>query len=198
MMEEFSNRTLAGLKQHKFFKLLLPPFKSFLRDNVRKEIEKDRAVIHAAYTAHCNGRPPSDIDIAGLLHKAKEIDRHFVRRNHAVPFSISIQYTDIENIREQRIRLMLEASYQLLAVWDNNTGFRKALHRLYDSKQFRHLILQLLELYITETRLLSNSIKIPRKLSFARNSIVQTITDVMEKSAAELACEFTCRLYGKA
>jgi hypothetical protein len=187
MMETFSRRTVEGLKSYTLFRLALPPFQSFLNINVGKEVEKDRLVILHAAGLHQSGTLPDSGHVATLLQQAREIDQTFVRKAAMFPIDIRIQYQDIERYRQQRIELLLQTSYRILAQWQDVSSFRAAVKELYGETQFRKLLHDILRLYAMETRMLSRSVRIPHLLSLARDAVTQTITNVMEQEAEALA-----------
>lgn len=195
-MHEFNGQTLATLKLNPFFKLLLPPFSGFLLDNVEKEIEKDHAVIEVACQSSRQQLPPGDREIRDLLQKAREIDRHFVRKAHIPNIGIQIRHEEIESIRAERIRLLLDGLYRILRQWEKQPAMRKAVQAILDRGQFHGLILKILYLYIDETRLLSNSIKLPLTLRRARDTALRTVTAAMQTAAAKVADECAAIMFG--
>ena len=195
MMEDFSQRTVEGLKAHTLFRLALPPFQSFLNINVGKEMEKDRRVIAQAAKVLLSGTKPGPGHVATLMQEAREIDQIFVRSAAAFPIDIQIQYKDIEKYRQQRIELLLQTSYSILTQWQNMSSFRTAVNELYNEAQFRYLLHDILRLYAMETRMLSRSVRIPRLLTLARNAVTNTITDVMEQEAEALAISLAHKVY---
>ena len=197
IMHEFNNQTIERLRNTRFFKLILPPFSNFLRNNVQKEIEKDHAVILAAYQAYDKRMPPGEEELRALLQQAQAIDRKFIRLAHLLPVSIHIPYEDIEGIRKERMSHLLENCYHLFLLWGQKPRLRKAVQALYDRNQFNSFILRVLMLYVSETRILSNSIKLPHQLGFARDSILHAITTAMQTTAAEVAGECTRIIYGR-
>lgn len=90
---------------------------------------------------------------------------------------------------------MLEAAYRLFRQWDRTPRFRSAIAGLYDQDQFRNLLREILSLYGVETKMLSRSVRIPRALIMARDSLTQTINSVMERVAEELAQELADKAY---
>lgn len=195
MMESFSQRTVEGLKEHTLFRLALPPFQSFLDINVEKEVDKDRRVIVQAAKLYQSGTTPDPNHVDSLLHEAREIDKTFVRKAAVFPINIQIQYQDIEHYRKQRIELLLQSSYRILGQWQDMLSFRAAVNELYSEAQFRELLHGLLRLYAMETRMLSRSIRIPRLLGMARDSVMQTITKIMQQEAESLANLLTHTVY---
>jgi len=193
MMETFSQRTVEGLKGHTLFRLALPPFQSFLNINVGKEVEKDRRVIAQAARVQQSGITP--VHVATLLQEAREIDQSFLRKAAVFPIDIQIQYQDIEHYRQQRIELLLQASYRILSQWQDVSSFHAAVNELYSEAQFRDLLHDILRLYAMETRMLSRSVQIPCLLTLARNTVTQTITNVMEQEAEALAKSLTHTVY---
>jgi len=195
MMREFSQRTTDRLSRNRLFKLLLPTFKSFLTININKEIEKNRCAIYQSARAQKNGRRPDDSDTKLLLKKAREIDEEFLRKANSLSSAINIRYDAIEQVRKKRIERLLQSSYQILNKWQDTPRIRVVIASIFDRKQFHILLRDILSLYIDETKILSNSVKIPHALFFVRDSVLQTIHSVMEEVAEELASELTSRVY---
>jgi hypothetical protein len=195
MMREFSQRTIDRLSQNRLFKLLLPTFKSFLSININKEIEKNRYAIYQSAEAQKNGRQLDDSDTELLLKKAREIDEEFLRKASSLSPAINIRYDVIEQVRKKRIERLLQSSYQILNKWQDTPRIRVVIASIFDRKQFHLLLRDILSLYIDETKILSNSVKIPHALFFVRDSVLQTIHSVMAEVAEELASELTSRVY---
>jgi len=195
MMEAFSRRTVAGLKGHTLFRLTLPAFQSFLDINVAKEVKKDRMVIARAATVQQSAIEPGPAHVAALLREAREIDQTFLRKATVFPIDIQIHYQDIEHYRQQRIELLLQASYRILTQWQGQHSFRAAVNALYNEAQFRDLLHDILRLYAMETRMLSRSVRIPHLLNLARDAATRTISKVMEQQAQALANSLTHTVY---
>ena len=195
MLQAFSQRTVEGLKSHTLFRLALPPFQSFLDINLSKEVEKDRTVITRAFELHQSAIQPGPDHVAALLREARKIDQTFLRKATVFPIDIQIQYQDIEQYRQQRIELLLQTSYRIFNQWQDVNSFRKAIYGLYNEKQFQDLLHNLLKLYARETRMLSRSVRLPSLLSLARDSVTQTITDVMQQTAEVLARSLARSVY---
>ena len=195
MMREFSQRTIDRLSQNRLFKLLLPTFKSFLLINIDKEIEKNRCAIYQSADAQKNGRQPDDSDTKFLLIKARQIDEEFLQKANSLSSAINIQYHEIEQVRKKRIERLLQSSYQILNKWQDTPRIRVVIASIFDRKQFHLFLRDILSLYIDETKILSNSVKIPHALFFVRDSVLQTIHSVMAEVAEELASELTSRVY---
>ena len=195
MLQAFSQRTVEGLKSHTLFRLALPPFQSFLDINLSKEVEKDRTVITRAFELHQSAIQPGPDHVAALLQEARKIDQTFLRKATVFPIDIQIQYQDIEQYRQQRIELLLQTSYRIFNQWQDVNSFREAIYELYNEKQFQDLLHNLLRLYARETRMLSRSVHLPSLLSLARDSVTQTITDVMQQAAEVLARSLARSVY---
>lgn len=195
MMEAFSRRTAEALARHTLFGLLLPAFQSFLNINVRKEIEKDRRVIAAAATALRADRAPDAADVTRLLTEARDVDQAFLREATPFPLNLRIRYEDVEPARRQRIERLLELSHRLLASWQSTKKFRSAAAAVFTRTQFRAAQRDILRLYALETRMLGNSVSLPRLFTPARAQLAATIYSVMETVAEELAGECTGRSY---
>ena len=198
IMNEFSERTVERLKRNKLFKLLLPAFTSFLNTNVNKEIEKDRQVILRARDLRREGRNPSGGDTDYLLEMAREIDRKFLKDISTLASSIVIHYDDIEQFRRKRIERMLSLVYEIMQEWERSSGFRTAITSLFTRDQFMSAMREIFNLYINETRMLSQSVEIPRRLMFTRDTLFSKVGSVMEDVAGELTCEISDRVYAKA
>jgi len=195
MMQTFSQRTSAALKTHTLFRVLLPPFQSFLDVNVRKEIEKDRFVISTTYAAMRTGTTPEEIPIAPLLHAAREIDRKFLQQTSKLPVSININYDDIERIRRQRMEHLVGAVYRVFQEWEQTPRIRTAFARLYTRDQFFQSLSKILHLYNQETKMLSHCVRLPRMIGMARDKVSNTVYSVMENAAQRLAREITRTVY---
>ena len=195
MLEEFSRRTTQGLKQHTLFRMMLGPLQSFLDINVSKEVEKDRQVIQLAASLVRDEKFPTQQDVKHLLALAHDIDRAFLQQTTIFSMNLVIEYQDIEPIRQQRIQHLLNESHQLLRQWKTMTCLRNAMAVLYDAEQFRKLLFDILHLYSLETKMLSQSVHMPAVLSFARESLAETVYVVMESVARQLSVDLTGRLY---
>jgi hypothetical protein len=195
MLEEFSRRTTQGLKQHTLFRLMLGPLRSFLEVNVQKEVEKDRHVIlHAASLVQAE-KFPTQQDTQHLLNLARDVDRAFLQQTEGLPLEITIDYRDIDPLRQQRIQILLTESHQLFRQWQSMTRLRNALAMLYDAPQFAKLLFDILHLYSLETKLLSHAVRLPGIIAFARESLTQTLYIVMESVARQLSQELAGRVF---
>ena len=195
MMQAFSQRTAAGLARHSLFGLLLSAFQSFLDINVRKEVEKDRRVLAAAAAALKAGKTPDATDAQRLLVEAREIDQAFLRQAAIFPVAINIHYGDIEPTRLKRIERLLDLSTRLLSAWQTTPRFRAAAAKTYTREQFELALREMLHLYALETKMLSNSVRIPNLFALARDKLTGTIYSEMESIAVELAQELTRKVY---
>lgn len=194
MMEEFSRRTVAALKQHKLYKLMLPAFQSFLELNVRKEIEKDCQVITRAAMLYRTGATPGEEDVRRLLQQFREIDQHFLREITGIPITINIDYAAIESVRRQRIQHLLLVSQRILARWEVTPQIRGVIAELYDYHEFNALLYSILNLYSMEAKMLSRSVRVPSILSYLRNSLTETFSSTMHTVAEDLAKELAGRM----
>lgn len=195
MMQAFSRRTAEALARHTLFGLLLPAFQSFLDINVRKEIEKDRRVIAAAATALRAGRAPDAADVTRLLTEARDVDQAFLREATPFPLNLRIRYEDIEPARRQRIERLLALAHRLLASWQGARSLRAAAAAVFTRAGFQAEQREILRLYALETRMLGDSVSLPRLFTPARTQLAGTIHSVMETAADQLAGECTGRIY---
>ena len=195
IMNEFSKRTVEELRHNKLFRLMLPAFTSFLKINVDKEIEKDRQIILHARSLQLEDREPTAQDSDRLLQHFREIDQKFLSDISSLASSIVIHYHDIEHYRRQRIARTLELAFRILKHWQRGSGFRTAIATAYSRAELDSLMGEIFELYISETRMLSESVKIPGKLRFARDALIRKVGSAMEDVAAALTHELTRRAY---
>ena len=195
MLEEFSRRTMQGVRQHTLFRLMLGPLHAFLDLNVNKEVEKDRHVILHAASLVESDKFPTRQDTQHLLELARDIDRAFLRQAGIFPVDLDIRYQEIEPIRQQRMQSLLTESHQLFREWQTKSSLRKAMAALYDAPQFAKLLFDILHLYSLETKLLSHAVRLPGVLAIARESMAQTVYVVMETVARQLAEELSIRIF---
>jgi len=195
MMREFSQRTVAGLHEYKLFRIILPPFKLFLEFNLDKEIDKHEEVVKCALEALSEGQPPDRNCTERLLLRAREIDQAFLQKAHMFSSAIDIHYHEIDPIRLRRFEYLLNANYQVLSRWSGNLQVRHAIYDLYSTDEFRFILQEILYLYIRETRLLSHSVKIPRRLSSVRTTLIDTVDKVMKRTADNLVTDLTKIVY---
>ncbi len=195
MMRAFSRDTSEALKKNTLFRLLLPPFQSFLDANVKKEEEKDFLVISSAYQARQGGKSLEEIPITSLLQEARKIDQKFFQQTSALPFSIEFKYNDIEKIRRLRMEQLFDTSYRLFQQWEKTPRIRTAFARLYSRNQFLVLLREILHLYSQETKILSRSVRLPHLIGVARDKLSNTIYSVMEDVSQQLVTELTQIMY---
>jgi len=195
MMREFSQQTIDSLKTYKLFKLLLPPFKSFIEINLEKEIDKTHAVVFCAVEAVRLGQPPDHTYTEQLLRQSRDIDQAFLQNAHSLSSAIQINYPEIDQVRQRRIELVIDAAYQVLAHWQGRKALRQVITGLYNREQFSMLLFEILNLYIEETRVLSKSVKIPRQLTRFRDSLLNTVHAVMRQVAGQLVPDLTGRIF---
>ncbi|MFV1977538.1 MAG: hypothetical protein ACC651_17495 [Candidatus Scalindua sp.] len=175
--------------------MMLPPFQSFLDLNVTKEEKKDNFVISTAYHAIQEGKSLKEITIAPLLQEARKIDQKFLQQTFLLPISINIQYQEVEQIRRQRMELLLCAAYHLFEQWGNKPDIRSTFSKLFNQDQFSEWLYKILHLYNQETKILSHSVRLPSLLGLARNKLSNTIYSIMEDVSQQLITELTQIIY---
>jgi hypothetical protein len=195
MMDEFSRRTVAALKQHTLFKVTLPVFQSFLELNVRKEVEKDCQVITRAATLCQTGARPGDGDVRKLLQQSREIDQTFLQEITVFPITINIDYVAIEKTRQQRIRCLLLASHRIFTQWEFTPQISAVITDLHDYQELSELLYSILCLYCIEAKMLSRSVRIPSAFSFARNKLTEIFSNTMHTVAKDLSTELADRIH---
>lgn len=193
MMYEFSKRCIKQIKNHFVLKPLISLFRDFLEDNVSKEIEKDRLIIQNAAKAFNRSDNINDLDIEEIFELTKEIDREFVEKVLSKPISIDVRYDDIGDIRKKRIKHISATVFELLSNWKDVMPFSDLVRITYKEKRFQEIITEILHLYNLETKVLSNSIKIPgNKL---KRLLEVKIFKTMEEASLNIADEFTRRIF---
>ena len=83
----------------------------------------------------------------------------------------------------------------MLAPWQSTPRFRIAAATAYTREQFETALREILHLYALETKMLSNSVRIPQLFTLVRDKLTGTIYSVMETIADELASELTRKVY---
>lgn len=160
--------------------LPLGPFGELLALNVDKEARKDALAIgHAG-------------DLADLLAGAKRIDEEFLARLRAVPLvRLRIRYQDIEPIRAERMRQLLDVSARLLAApW---AGIRRAVVANYAKNGFEAIVRAHLRLYAREVDALGSSVRVTALLAPLR----WRLRAIMDKEADALAREVSDLIYDR-
>ncbi len=201
ILETYSRRTTATLKNSLPLRVVLPRLEPFLALNVAKEVQKDNLLIQRVGEACEAGAPPGFETREQLLKDTKEIDRAFLARVADFPIGIIIPYDEIEPVRLRRIERLLTASYRILDVWREDHKTRKAntaraaLQACYPRADFERLLFDLLRLYAEETRALSRSLRLPALLAPLRDSFAQSLYGVMQEVAMRLAIDLTRTVY---
>ncbi len=190
MMQEYSRRSLGRVTGHS----LLFFFPTYLQGNVQKEIEKDRLIIEEAASAFAAGQAACDLDLEVVFEKTKKIDKAFLDRLMIPSFSISVRYSDIADIRIQRIWRLSKTVYSLLGNWQNTASFTDAVRTAYSEKEFKDIIVEILHLYNLETRMLGEAIHSPFRKAI--RAYLETLFHAMEETMEEMATAYTIEIYG--
>ena len=159
----------------------LGPFERLLALNVDKEARKDALAIAGAG------------DVAQLLAEGRRIDEEFLARLRSLPLlSLRIRYEEIEPVRAERLRQLLEVSARLLAEpWP---GLRRAARRHYAPNEFEAILRRHLRLYAQEVDGLGRS----ARLSMLLVPLRLRLASLMQEQAAALAREACALLYDRA
>lgn len=189
ILETYSRRTTAALREVLPLRLALPRIESFLTENVAKEVEKDALVIRRVGEALAAGSTPGAELSQQLLVASKEIDRAFLARVTDFPIGIVIRYEEIEPVRMQRINRLQGAAYRILEAWRRQGGGRAAIRSSYPRAELERLIHDLMRLYALETQTLSRSLRLPALLVPLRERLAQSLYGVMNDVALRLANE---------
>lgn len=128
-----------------------------------------------------------------LLRNAREIDRQFVAKLERFPLvRLHIRYEDVEPIRRQRMRRLLDAAAALAAPpW---RGIRPAVHACYPRAELEALLREHLMLYAGEVHALSRAVRPALLVAPLRERLRRT----MQAQAAVLAREAAALLYDRA
>lgn len=156
----------------------LGPFGELLALNVDKEARKDALAIgHAG-------------DLAELLAGAKRIDEEFLARLRAVPLlRLRIRYEEIEPIRAERMRQLVEVSARLLAApWE---GMRRAARARLRRDECEAILRRHLGLYAAEVDALARGVRLSALLAPLR----LRLAGVMRSQADALARDVSRLLY---
>jgi hypothetical protein len=197
MLEAYSRRTIDALRAALPLRLALPHLGPVLARNVAKETQKDALVIHRAAATLAAGRPPDREALSGLLEATQDIDRAFLAQAGALPMRIVVPYHEVAPIRMQRIERLFAAAYRILDAWRKARGLRAAVQESYPRAELERLLGELLRLYAVETRALSRSVQLPALLVPLRESIAQSLYEIMSDVARRLAGESSVAVFRK-
>lgn len=196
LLHEFSRRSLEHLTGKSPLSLAAPFIATYMDANVRKEIEKDRLIIHAAVAAFEKNETIDGPFIDAVFNKTREVDSAFVRKLSFPSIIIHIHYDDFAHIRKQRIECIARAVKELLQTWGPVAAFPEAARRAFQKKRFEGLVTEILHLYNLETRLLSGSIKFLPPLNQAMDLFMETVYECMEETTTSLVDCCTNKVYG--
>jgi len=195
ILDAYSRRTTNALRAALPLRIALPHIEPVLARNVAKEMQKDALVIRRAGEALSAGLPPNGEALRRLLEATKEIDRAFLTQVGSLPLRIVIPYEEIMPIRMERIERLSGAAYRVLDAWQLQSGVRAAMQASYPRAELERLLLDLLQLYALETRILSRSVRLPMLLAPVRERIAQSLQGIMNDTAKRLAAELTSVVY---
>lgn len=195
ILDAYSRRTTNALRAALPLRIALPHIEPVLARNVAKEMQKDALVIRRAGEALSVGLPPNGEALRRLLEATKEIDRAFLTQVGSLPLRIVIPYEEIMPIRMERIERLSGAAYRVLDAWQRQSGIRAAMRASYPRAELERLLLDLLQLYALETRILSRSVRLPMLLAPVRERIAQSLQGIMNDTAKRLAAELTSVVY---
>lgn len=195
ILEAYSWRTTNTLRAALPLRLALPHIEPVLARNVAKEMQKDALVIRRAGEALVAGSPPNGEALRRLLDATKEIDRAFLTQVGSLPLRIVIPYEEIVPVRMERIELLSGAAYRVLGAWQLQSGVRAAMQASYPRAELERLLFELLQLYASETRILSRSVRLPVLLAPVRERIAKSLYVIMNDTAKRLAAELAGVVY---
>jgi hypothetical protein len=195
MMLEFSRLCINRLRNHLPLRLFFTLFEGFFEANVLKEIEKNRLIIEHAAVWFGKGRDRSEIDVDGLFEITKEIDSEFVRKASSPLISMDIRYEDFAEIRKKRIVSLIRMIYALLQYWQDGVPFSGIVKGAFAENSYRETLGEVLHLYNTETRLLSNSIAVHGPAGRLKTFFANQLMAVMEKTSWDIVDGYARAIY---
>jgi hypothetical protein len=193
----FSDRCLERITGRSALELPVSLSGNYLRENVEKEVEKDRMVIERAVGAFQNGTTVDDGVIRELFERSKAVDRAFLQQVVLPSLSIQIQYDDIQHIRMKRFHYLAGFVGDLLAVWKETASFPAAVCELYTPDQFTGLVGEILFLYCIETKRLRNSVRFLYPFNRAMDQFIDELVEAMEIERREVAGAMTHRIFSR-
>lgn len=189
LLEEFSARSLEGLRGALPFRVALPEFEAFLARNLEKEIRKDALVIGCVRDALSAGAPPGPDAIPALLSAGRDIDRAFFESVEGFPVRFAVPYGRIEPLRRRRIERGFALAGAILSAWGSG-------HRLRDSMPRAHLARELraiLHLYCEESAALSEGVRLPSLLGPLRDRLAERLLRLMRDAADRVAADIAAQ-----
>lgn len=195
LMHTFSSRTIDNLRQQTFFRVLMPIISKFLDENVEKEIKKDSLAISMIFDAYELEKKVSQKEFDNIIEKTKKIDEEFLTKTHSLPLSLTIPYKDIEKLRKKRMEVIAKFVCTILNHWMDEEPLYNAIRLAYKKEDFKKIILAILHLYNLETKVLSNSVKLPLFLKTARASLSKALYEAMESVAKEMSEEWSLKVF---
>ena len=195
MMLEFSRLCVSRLNNYLPLKLFLSAFQHFLDANVLKEIEKDRLIIEHAAVHFESGGSRDDMDVNYIFEMTIKVDDEFVNKLSNPLFSVMIRYDDFAEIRKKRIAAFVNMVFDLLRNWQDEVPFFHIVKTTFLEESYREVLKEVLHLYNVETRMLSNSFTFHGPAGRVKDLFAERLFTTMEKTAGEIALEYTRRVY---
>lgn len=183
VLERFSARTVAALREALPMRLALPHLEPFLARNLEKEIRKDAMVVACARDALAAGVPPAPEASRALLAAARQVDREFFASVERFPVRFDVPYARIEPLRQRRIELGLALAGSLLGAWGNGRRVRDVMPRA----ELARKVGDILALYCEESAALSAGVRLPALLGPLREKLAGMLLQLMRDAAARTA-----------
>lgn len=194
LLHEFSSRCIGRIEGHGPFKVLLAPFHRFLAANVEKEVTKDRLIIECAVAAYYDETEITAEIREELFEKTRQVDDAFLKN---VPLYLlpDIRHQDFADIRKERIGVLLETVCDLMKNWKEHRSFPETVRKTYSPEQFSRIIIDILDLYSREAKMVAASAKLPPLETIAKVRMETKLYTVMESVAEEIAGEITEEIF---
>ncbi len=200
ILHEFSNRCIEKLNGYIMFKLISPFILGFMKENVQKEIMKDRMIIEYAVSVFDHGQNTYDLDLDldEIFERTKEIDSEFIKKISSLPVFLDVRYETIESVRKERIQVMARTIFELLDHWRDRETFSAVVRKTYTEERFREMVLSILHHYNLETEMLGSCIKVPPPMASAMDIFTKKLFPIMEETAHEIVLKEADRIFGGA
>lgn len=195
LLSRFSERSVELLTGRSPIMFTASLTTAYLRQNVEKEIEKDRLIVEQAIISFDAGRFLSISDVDALFEQTKEVDREFIRQLVLPSVCIAVRYDDIEETRKRRILYLARFVENLLMAWPADASLPEVFRLRYSSARFRDILKEYLGLYCLETKHLANSIKFLHPFNRAMDLFMEELLETMEQAAHQIAQSFADRIY---
>lgn len=198
MLDRFSDRCIEYLTGRAT--MTLPPSitRDLLRENVEKEVAKDRLVYERAALAHRDGQIISGADIDLLFEQSQRIDQYFIDHMILPSVSIKIRFDDITEIRKKRFRCLADFTLDLLRTDGEGRSFHDTIRSFLAADEFHGFVGETLFLHCIEVKKLARSVQFLHPFNRAMDMFVDEVVEAMEAVRRDVAEAVTARTFPQA